>query len=215
MLFNPSKVRLPRSDQALAGRAEPMPVPDVHFVLGAPLTPPFPAGVERILFGMGCFWGAERKFWNLSGVFTTAVGYAGGHTPNPTYHEVCTGNTAHTEVVLVAFDPRRVPLAELLNTFWESHDPTQGMRQGNDAGTQYRSAIYTYSPDHLQAAQRSKSEYQIALTGSNFGEISTEVAMGMRMYYAESYHQQYLAKNTDGYCGIGGTGVRCSTGEAT
>jgi len=189
-----------------------MRVPPRHTVLGTPLQAPFPEGSERALFGMGCFWGAERKFWELDGVYTTAVGYAGGHTKNPTYREVCSGATGHTEAVLVVYDPRRIYYQELLRAFWESHDPTQGMRQGNDAGTQYRSAIYTASDAQHAAALASRDAYQKALAESRHGGITTEIAREPPFYYAEDYHQQYLAKNPGGYCGLGGTGVACPTG---
>jgi len=189
-----------------------MPVPERHFVLGTPLQPPFPTGIQQAVFGMGCFWGAEKLFWKIPGVYTTAVGYAGGLTPNPTYREVCSGLTGHTEVVLVAFDPKRVSDDELLRVFWESHDPTQGMRQGNDAGTQYRSAIYFGSDDQRRAAEASQAAYQEALKAAGHGPITTELAPARGFYYAEDYHQQYLAKNPQGYCGIGGTGVSCPAG---
>jgi peptide-methionine (S)-S-oxide reductase len=196
----------------LPGREAAMPVPDQHFVNGHPLMPPFPQGMQLAQFGMGCFWGAERVFWQKPGVYSTAVGYAGGATRNPTYEEVCTGLTNHTEAVLVAFDPKIVSYEELLKLFWESHDPTQGMRQGNDAGTQYRSAIYTYGDEQHKAALRSKEAYQQALNKKGFGPITTEIRLAPEFYYAEDYHQQYLAKNPAGYCGLGGTGVSCPTG---
>ena len=189
-----------------------MPVPAAHFVNGHTLTAPFPEGMAVAVFGMGCFWGAERMFWELPGVYTSAVGYAGGLTPNPTYREVCGGMTGHTEVVLVVFDPIIVSYGEILTVFWESHDPTQGMRQGNDVGTQYRSAIYTTTPEQLQAATASREVYQARLSAAGFGPITTEVASAPPFFYAEDYHQQYLAKNPGGYCGIGGTGVTCSAG---
>jgi peptide-methionine (S)-S-oxide reductase len=189
-----------------------MPVPDAHFVNGHRLTPPFPAGLEQAVFGMGCFWGAERKFWQAPGVYSTAVGYAGGYTPNPTYREVCTGMTGHAEVVLVVFDPAQIPYDALLKIFWENHDPTQGMRQGNDMGTQYRSAIYTSSPGQLRAATASRDAFQDRLTAAAYGRITTEIAEAPPFYYAEEYHQQYLAKNPGGYCGLGGTGVSCPVG---
>jgi len=204
--------RLPTSVEALPGRAERMPVPARHFVLDAPLAPPYPAGLELALFGMGCFWGAERKFWELPGVYTTAVGYAAGLTPNPTYREVCSGLTGHNEVVRVVFDPRRVGYAELLRTFWESHDPTQGMRQGNDVGTQYRSGIYTYGEAQRSAALASRESYQKRLAEAGYGEITTEIVDAPEFYFAEDYHQQYLAKNPGGYCGLGGVGVSCPIG---
>ena len=206
------KLRMPPVDQALPGRAEPMSVPRTHFVNGHEMVPPFPAGLEQAVFGMGCFWGAERKFWEAPGVYSTAVGYAGGHTPNPTYREVCSGMTAHAEVVLVVFDPRIVSYEGLLKVFWENHDPTQGMRQGNDIGTQYRSTIYTTSPAQQAAAEASRAAYQERLTASGYGRITTEVVEAPPFYYAEDYHQQYLAKNPGGYCGIGGTGVSCPVG---
>jgi peptide-methionine (S)-S-oxide reductase len=205
-------VTIPSTAEALPGRTEAVPVPDRHFVLGTPLVAPFPAGLQLIQFGMGCFWGAEKQFWSLPGVFTTAVGYAGGHTPNPTYREVCTGRTGHTEAVLVVYDPARISLDLLLTTFWENHDPTQGMRQGNDVGTQYRSAIYAYSPQDLHAATASRDEFQRALIASGYGAITTEIREAPPFYYAEAYHQQYLAKNPGGYCGLGGTGVSCPIG---
>jgi len=207
-------LHLPSPDDALPGRAEPMRVPPRHTILGSPLLPPFPEGAERAVFGLGCFWGAERKFWELDGVFTTAVGYAGGFTKNPTYREVCSGQTGHTEAVLVVYDPRKISYAQLLKVFWESHDPTQGMRQGNDAGTQYRSAIYTTGDVQRAAAEASREAYQSALTASRHGRITTEIAQAGPFYYAEDYHQQYLAKNPGGYCGLGGTGVSCPVGIA-
>jgi peptide-methionine (S)-S-oxide reductase len=203
------KMKIPSRGEALPGRAERMTVPPKHFVLGTPLEPPFPAGMRLALFGMGCFWGAERLFWKTKGVYSTAVGYAGGHTPNPTYREVCSGLTGHTEVVRVVFDPAVVSYDQLLSIFWESHDPTQGMRQGNDAGTQYRSAIYTDGPEQARAAAASRDAYQPMLGAAGHGAITTEIAPAPELYYAEDYHQQYLAKNPDGYCGIGGTGVTC------
>jgi peptide-methionine (S)-S-oxide reductase len=212
LFTNDLKLRLPRSEDALAGRTSPMPVPETHFVNGHRLTPPFPAGLEQAVFGMGCFWGAERKFWTAPGVYTTAVGYAGGYTPNPTYKEVCSGLTGPAEVVLVVFDPARTTYDEMLKVFWENHDPTQGMRQGNDVGTQYRSAIYTSSPEQARAARASRDAYQDRLTAAGFGRITTEIAAAPPFYYAEDYHQQYLAKNPDGYCGLGGTGVACPIG---
>jgi len=204
-----NKMTMPSANEALKGREMAMPVPDRHVVLGTPLEGPFPAGLEQAVFGLGCFWGAERKFWELSGVYTTAVGYAGGHTRNPTYEEVCSGQTGHTEVVLVVFDPAKISYAQLLRTFWENHDPTQGMRQGNDVGTQYRSAIYTSSERHRQAAEASRMMYERSLNEGGYGAITTEIAEAPPFCYAEAYHQQYLAKNPGGYCGIGGTGVRC------
>jgi peptide-methionine (S)-S-oxide reductase len=201
-------------DRALPGRDEPMPVPDRHFVLGTPLQPPFPEGLVCAQFAMGCFWGAEKQFWPLEGVYTTAVGYAGGYTPNPTYEEVCSGRTGHAEAVLVVFDPGVRSYNGLLQTFWESHDPTQGMRQGNDVGTQYRSAIF-YADDAQRAeAEASRERYAAALREAGHGEITTQLAPAGEFYYAEGYHQQYLAKNPAGYCGLGGTGVACPTGLA-
>jgi peptide-methionine (S)-S-oxide reductase len=203
------KLRMPTAEEALRGRDEKMPVPDRHFVLGSALAPPFPDGTALATFGMGCFWGAERLFWKLPGVVSTAVGYAGGHTPNPTYREVCSGATGHTEVVQVAYDPRRISYETLLKTFWEQHDPTQGMRQGNDVGTQYRSAIYWHDEAQRRAAAESKAAYEKALGAAGHDAITTEIAPAPPFYYAEEYHQQYLAKNPGGYCGIGGTGVSC------
>jgi peptide-methionine (S)-S-oxide reductase len=215
MRFPWSKVRMPSEAEAPAGRAEPIPVPDRHFVNRHPLKPPFPDGLEQAVFGLGCFWGAERKFWQTKGVYTTAVGYAGGFTPNATYEEVCDGLTGHAEVVLVVFDPGVVSYEELLRVFWESHDPTQGMRQGNDVGTQYRSAIYTYGDAQQKAAEASRDAYQAALTRAGHGAITTEIRPAPAFYYAEDYHQQYLGKNPGGYCGLGGTGVACQTGAST
>jgi peptide-methionine (S)-S-oxide reductase len=214
MWFDSRKLKLPAAADALPGRSTAMKVPATHHVTGAPLEPPFPAGADTVLFGMGCFWGAERKFWTIAGVLSTAVGYAGGTTPNPTYEEVCSGGTGHTEVVQVVYDPAVVPFATLLKTFWESHDPTQGMRQGNDVGTQYRSAIYAATPAQLAEARASKDAYQQALLGAGHGAITTEIAGAPMFFYAEGYHQQYLAKNPRGYCGIGGTGVSCPVGVA-
>jgi peptide-methionine (S)-S-oxide reductase len=207
-----SKLRLPSPDEALPGRSEKMPVPHQHFVNGAPLEPPFPEGLEIADFALGCFWGAERKFWQQPGVFTTAVGYQGGHTPNPTYREVCSGQTGHAEVVRVVYDPKVVSFEKLLRVFWESHDPTQGMRQGNDTGTQYRSAIYWHSAAQREAAEASRAAYQAELTRAGYGTITTEIREAPAFYYGEDYHQQYLAKNPDGYCGLGGTGVSCPIG---
>jgi len=204
------KARMPTADETLPGRAAEMPVPERHHVNGNPLKPPFPPGIELAQFGLGCFWGAERKFWQTPGVYSTAVGYGGGGTANPTYEEVCSGLTGHTELVLVAYDPSRIGYEQLLAVFWESHDPTQGMRQGNDVGTQYRSAIYTYSDAQREAAERSRDRYQSALKQTGYGAITTEIAPAGRFYYAEEYHQQYLAKNPGGYCGLGGTGVACN-----
>ena len=205
--FKRTKTDLPRPDQALPGRAASMAVPERHFINGHPLKPPFPEGMEMALFGLGCFWGVERKFWSLAGVYTTAVGYAGGYTPNPTYPEVCTGQTGHNEVVLVVFDPQVTTYEDLLKTFWQAHDPTQGMRQGNDVGTQYRSGVYTFSPAQKAAAQASREIYQTQLQARGLGAITTEIMDAPTFYYAEDYHQQYLAKNPAGYCGLGGTGV--------
>ena len=206
---------LPTKAEALPGRAERMTVPATHFVNGNRLEPPFPAGLERALFAMGCFWGAERKFWQLPGVYSTAAGYAAGVTPNPTYREVCSGMTGHAEVVLVVFDPRLVSYDDLLKTFWENHDPTQGMRQGNDVGTQYRSGIYYDDAAQQAAAERSRDMFQTELTRARCGRITTEIEPAPEFYYAEDYHQQYLAKNPGGYCGLGGTGVRCPVGVQT
>ena len=215
MLAQPHKLRMPRPDEALPGRAERMPVPATHFVLGTRLEPPFPAGLEVALFGMGCFWGAEKAFWSEPGVYSTSVGYAGGTTPNPTYREVCSGLTGHTEVVQVVFDPRAVSYDRLLQIFWEGHDPTQGMRQGADEGTQYRSAVYTTSEAQARAVAASRAAYQEALGKAGIGAITTEILDAGPFYYAEDYHQQYLAKNPAGYCGIGGTGVSCPIGLAS
>ena len=203
------KMLMPAPGEALPGRADEMPTPDRHFVLGTPLKPPFPDGMERALFGLGCFWGAEKRFWNEPGVYTTAVGYAAGYTPNPTYDEVCSGRTGHNEVVLVIYDPNRVSYRRLLQVFWETHDPTQGMRQGNDVGTQYRSGIYVFDAVQRAAAEASQGAYQTALAAADLGTITTEILDAPPFYYAEGYHQQYLAKNPGGYCGHGGTGVRC------
>jgi peptide-methionine (S)-S-oxide reductase len=202
-------------EDALPGRDDPMPVAAAHEVLGTPIAPPFPAGLEQAIVGMGCFWGAERVFWQAPGVYTTAVGYAGGYTPNPTYDEVCSGRTGHTEAVLVVFDPAQTSYEEILRLFWENHDPTQGMRQGNDAGTQYRSAIYTTNESQRAAADASRERFQDELGRAGYGEISTEIAEAGPFFYAEPYHQQYLAKNPNGYCGLGGTGVACPVGVKT
>jgi peptide-methionine (S)-S-oxide reductase len=204
-----TKLTLPSPGEALPGRTTRMPVAAAHHVHGRPIAPPFPSGTETAVFGMGCFWGAERKFWSLPGVWTTAVGYAGGATANPTYDEVCSGRTGHAEVVLVVFDAREITYEALLKVFWESHDPTQGMRQGNDVGTQYRSAIYATSPEQRRLAETSRERYQRALARAGYGPITTEIRDAPELYYAEEYHQQYLSKNPFGYCGIGGTGVRC------
>ena len=214
MLFSRAKTSLPDASQALPGRDQAMPVQAVHDVLGNPLTPPFPDGHQQLVLGLGCFWGAERLFWETPGVWTTAVGYAGGATPNPTYEEVCSGRTGHTEAVLVDFDPAVVTLEQILKVFWEGHDPTQGMRQGNDVGTQYRSAIYFHDDAQRAAAEASRDAYQERLRASGHGEITTEIAPAGDFFYAEPYHQQYLAKNPNGYCGLGGTGVSCPIGLA-
>ena len=203
---------MPSAADALPGRAESMPVPGKHFVNGHPLQPPFPAGLDRAMFAMGCFWGVERTFWQLNGVYTTAVGYAAGQTPNPTYREVCSGLTGHAEAVLVVFDPHVISYEELLRTFWENHDPTQGMRQGNDTGTQYRSGIYTFDSAQKDAAERTRRVFQAKLTDAGYGAITTEILPAPTFYYAEEYHQQYLAKNPNGYCGVDGTGVSCPIG---
>src|SRR6185295_13695646 len=208
------KMEIPTKDEALPGRATEMRVSDKHFVLGTPLKPPFPAGLEIALFGLGCFWGAERKFWETKGVYSTSAGYAAGPTPNPTYEEVCSGMTGHNEVVRVVFDPKVISYEALLKVFWESHDPTQGMRQGNDVGTQYRSGIYWTNERQRDAALASKSAYEKALKAKGFGPITTEIAEAGPFYFAEDYHQQYLAKNPHGYCGLGGTGVSCQIASA-
>jgi peptide-methionine (S)-S-oxide reductase len=209
-----SKLKMPAKEDALPGRSKKMPVPAKHFILGSPLEGPF-EGKEQAIFGMGCFWGAERKFWKLPGMFTTAVGYAAGFTPNPTYEEVCSGRTGHNEVVLAVFDPKVVRYEDLLKVFWESHDPTQGMAQGNDQGTQYRSGIYTFGEAQKQAALASREAFQQALRAQGFGDITTEIIDAPTFYYAEDYHQQYLGKNPNGYCGLGGTGVSCPIGLGT
>ncbi|WP_018949181.1 peptide-methionine (S)-S-oxide reductase MsrA [Thioalkalivibrio sp. ALMg11] len=206
-MFAFSEPRMPAPEQALPGREEPMPVPERHMVLGTPLAPPYPEGMQVMQFGMGCFWGAERLFWQLDGVYSTSVGYGGGYTPNPTYREVCSGQTGHTELVRVVFDPQRIELDALFRTFWEGHDPTQGMRQGNDVGTQYRSAIYTTDADQLAAAEASRQRFQAALDKARGGAITTEIAEGPAFYFAEEDHQQYLAKVPNGYCGLGGLSV--------
>ena len=206
------KIRMPKPEEALPGRSEAMRVPERHFVNGHPLQPPFLDGLETAMFGLGCFWGAERMFWPVDGVYTTAVGYAGGFTPNPTYEEVCTGLTGHNEVVLVVFDPQVVSYERLLKVFWEAHDPTQGMRQGNDVGTQYRSGIYTVGPAQKAAALASREAYQAAVRAAGHRAITTEIVDAPPFYYAEGYHQQYLAKNPGGYCGLGGTGITCPVG---
>jgi peptide-methionine (S)-S-oxide reductase len=211
-MFLKKKTQMPKPDEALPGREEKMRVPAQHFVNRNRIVPPFPEGMELALFGLGCFWGAEKAFWKIPGVYSTAVGYAGGHTPNPTYEEVCGGPTGHNEVVRVVYDPNKVSYAQLLKAFWEAHDPTQGMRQGNDIGTQYRSGIYTYNEAQKQAALAAREAYQKALSAKGFGDITTEIIDAPEFYYAEDYHQQYLAKNPGGYCGLGGTGVACPTG---
>ena len=203
---------IPGKSEALPGRAERMPVPEAHFVNKHRLAPPFPDGLAKAMFGMGCFWGAERKFWQLDGVYTTVVGYAAGHTPHPTYQEVCSGMTGHAEVVLVVFDSKKITFDNLLKVFWESHNPTQGMRQGNDVGTQYRSGIYYYDNEQRGSAERSRDAYQQRLKAAGHGAITTEILPAPEFYYAEDYHQQYLAKNPNGYCGLGGTGVSCPVG---
>ncbi|HEY3019756.1 MAG TPA: peptide-methionine (S)-S-oxide reductase MsrA [Solirubrobacteraceae bacterium] len=215
MLFTRAKTRLPEPSEALPGRAEAMPVPARHDVLGNPLTPPFPERLQTAVFGLGCFWGAERLFWQAPGVWTTAVGYAGGLTPNPTYEEVCSGRTGHTEAVLVVFDPQQTSYEALLKVFWEGHDPTQGMGQGNDVGTQYRSAIYVADDAQRAAAEAARDAYQARLSEAGHGTITTEIAPAGEFFYAEPYHQQYLAKNPGGYCGLGGTGVSCPVGLGT
>lgn len=212
MLFSRKPADLPTADQALKGRPEPIATAATHFVSGRPIQGPYPQGLELAQFGMGCFWGVERIFWNTPGVWTTAVGYAGGVTPNPTYEEACSGRTGHTEAVLVVFDPRLVTYEDLLKVFWEGHDPTQGMRQGNDRGSQYRSAIYTYDAAQAKAAEASKAAYQDALKARGYGPVTTEIKPAGPFYFAEGYHQQYLAKNPGGYCGVGGTGVTCPIG---
>src|SRR5690348_11583686 len=210
-----SKTKMVAREEALPGRQNPLQIPDTHFVLGTPLKPPFPEGFESIVVGMGCFWGAERVFWQADGVYTTAVGYAGGFTPNATYEEVCSGRTGHAEVVLVVFDPEKISYEELLKAFWEGHDPTQGMRQGNDVGTQYRSVIFTSSDAQREAALASRERYQERLRSEGYADITTDVEDEPDFYYAEDYHQQYLAKNPNGYCGLGGTGVSCPVGLTT
>ena len=215
MFLRRDKSQMPSADEALPGRPErPFSIPSRHYVLDAPLEPPFPEGLQQAIFGLGCFWGAERKFWETPGVYTTAVGYAGGITPNPTYEEVCSGRTGHNEVVLVVFDPAQVTYETLLRVFWESHNPTQGMRQGNDVGTQYRSGIYVFDDAQRGAAKRSLDLYQERLRAEGHGDITTEILDAPAFYYAEDYHQQYLAKNPMGYCGLGGTGVSCPIGLA-
>ena len=213
-LLSRTKTQMPSPDEALKGRETVMPVPARHYVNGNQLKGPYPAGLQTAVFGLGCFWGAERKFWEADGVFSTAVGYAGGYTPNPTYEEVCSGRTGHNEVVLVVFDPGRISYGELLKIFWESHDPTQGMRQGNDVGTQYRSGIYVFSAEQKAQAEASRAAYQAQLAKAGYGAITTEIVDAPTFYFAEDYHQQYLAKNPNGYCGLGGTGISCPAGIA-
>ncbi len=215
MLFARRKTTMPDAENALPGRDREMTVPDKHFVKGTPLKPPFPDDIETAVFGLGCFWGAERLFWQAEGVYSTAVGYAAGHTQNPTYEEVCSARTGHNEVVLVAYDPKVIPYEQVLQLFWEGHNPTQGMRQGNDVGTQYRSGVYTYTDAQQEAALASRKRYQTALSEAGHGEITTEIVPAPPFYYAEEYHQQYLAKQPNGYCGLGGTGVSCPVGLAT
>jgi peptide-methionine (S)-S-oxide reductase len=215
MLLFGTKTKMVAPEDALPGRPDPIPTSATHFVLGTPLKPPFPEGLQTAVVGMGCFWGAERVFWQAEGVYTTAVGYAGGYTPNPTYEETCSGKTGHTEAVLVVFDPAKISYEEILKLFWENHDPTQGMRQGNDVGTQYRSAIYTTSPEQLAAVEATRAAFAEQLKTAGYGEISTEIAEAGEFYYAEDYHQQYLAKVPNGYCGLGGTGVSCPIGLQT
>jgi peptide-methionine (S)-S-oxide reductase len=213
MFMTRKKLEMPSAAEALPGRATPIPTAQSHFVNGRALQGPYPPGLEMAMFGMGCFWGAERKFWELGdGIHVTAVGYAAGHTPNPTYQEVCTGRTGHNEVVLVVYDPKKISYERLLQTFWESHDPTQGMRQGNDVGTQYRSGIYIFTPAQRQAAEASKALYEKSLKAKGFDAVTTEIRAAPPFYFAEDYHQQYLAKNPMGYCGLGGTGVSCPIG---
>ena len=213
--FTQDKVTFPTPEQALPGRSDPIVVGEKHIVLGSRMREPFPEGLELAIFGAGCFWGVEKKFWQVPGVYSTQVGYAGGLTPNATYREVCSGRTGHNEVVRVVFDPKQTSYETLLKTFWENHDPTQGMRQGNDAGTQYRSGIYTFGPEQRAAAESSKAAYEAKLQEAGFDRITTEIVDAPPFYYAEDYHQQYLAKNPDGYCGLGGTGVSCPVGPAT
>jgi peptide-methionine (S)-S-oxide reductase len=207
--FMREKLAVPRPEDCLPGRSQPMPIPERHFVNHHPLAGPYPEGMQKVLFGLGCFWGAERVFWQAPGVWVTAVGYAGGSTPHPTYEEVCSGLTGHTEAVLVVYDPKLTSYVALLKLFWETHDPTQGMRQGNDVGTQYRSAIYTFAPEQRAAAEASREAYQGRLDAAGLGQITTEIREAPPFYFAEGYHQQYLAKNPNGYCGLGGTGVTC------
>ncbi|WP_082865364.1 MULTISPECIES: peptide-methionine (S)-S-oxide reductase MsrA [unclassified Oleiphilus] len=207
MFFKPEKAKMIKPENALPGRDQAISISATHTVTGNSMLPPFPSGIKQAMFGMGCFWGAERKFWSLAGVYSTAVGYSAGFTPNPSYQEVCSGSTGHNEVVLVAYDPSQVSYSDLLKTFWEAHNPTQGMRQGNDQGTQYRSGIYTFNDEQSKLANESLQQYQVALTARGFSEITTEIKQASEFYYAEEYHQQYLDKNPDGYCGLGGCGV--------
>jgi peptide-methionine (S)-S-oxide reductase len=214
-LFSRHKLEMPSPEEALPGRSEPILTPGRHLVLGTPLAPPYPEGLEIADFALGCFWGEERKYWQLQGVYVTAVGYQGGYTPNPTYEEVCSGRTGHAESVRVVFDPKKVSYIDLLKTFWEAHDPTQGMRQGNDTGTQYRSVIFVHSPEQRKAAQASRDAYQSALSNAGHGKITTEIVEAPPFYFAEDYHQQYLERVPNGYCGVGGTGVSCPVGLTT
>jgi peptide-methionine (S)-S-oxide reductase len=213
-LLSKTKSQMPKPEEALKGRSTAVPVPARHFINGNPLRGPYPEGMQMAMFGLGCFWGAERKFWQMPGVYTTAVGYAAGYTPNPSYEEVCSGRTGHNEVVFVVFDPNKTSYAELLKTFWENHDPTQGMRQGNDVGTQYRSGIYVYSAEQKKQAEASREAFQARLAKAGYSAITTEIIEAPEFYFAEDYHQQYLAKNPNGYCGLGGTGVSCPVGVA-
>jgi peptide-methionine (S)-S-oxide reductase len=213
-LLSKTKSQMPKPEEALKGRSTAVPVPAKHFINGNPLRGPYPEGMQTAMFGLGCFWGAERKFWQMPGVYTTAVGYAAGYTPNPTYEEVCSGRTGHNEVVFVVFDPKKTSYAELLKTFWENHDPTQGMRQGNDVGTQYRSGIYVYSAEQKKQAEASREAFQARLAKAGYSAITSEIIEAPEFYFAEDYHQQYLAKNPNGYCGLGGTGVSCPIGVA-
>ena len=215
MFFKSKPTSIPNAAEALPGRSQETPVAERHFVSGRPLKGPYPEGSEIVYFGLGCFWGAERLFWQLPGVYVTAAGYQGGATPNPTYEEVCSGRTGHTEAVMVVYDPAEITLDTLLKTFWEEHDPTQGMRQGNDVGTQYRSCVHTFGPEQRAAAEASRDAYQDELAAAGHGEITTEISQAGPFYYAEDYHQQYLAKNPNGYCGLGGTGVSCPVGLAS
>ncbi len=212
MWISNHKIQMPTKDKALPGRAERMPITNSHYVLNTPLLPPFPQGMQRAIFGMGCFWGAEKQFWKTRGMYSTAVGYAAGYTPNPTYKEVCSGQTGHNEVILAVFDPQMISYEALLRVFWENHDPTQGMRQGNDVGTQYRSGIYCFDDEQQRIAEATKKAFQKSLNEAGYGAITTEIISAPEFYYAEDYHQQYLAKNPGGYCGLGGTGITCPAG---